>query len=75
MWVAGDGNFWKGGRVTTNNLESLFDQKNSRVGITVAVPVARHQFRVAYSLGAFTTVGGDFQTVGLSYSYAWAGRP
>jgi hypothetical protein len=75
LWLAGDANFWKGGRITANGIASPVEQKNSRVGLTVAVPVRSHQFRVAYSLGAYTTIGGDFNSIGLSYSYAWrAGR-
>ncbi len=54
LWVAGDGNLWTGGRVTVNGTADLEEQQNSRLGITVAVPVARQQVRVAYSFGAFT---------------------
>ena len=75
FWVAGDGNFWNGGRVTVDGVPHLLQQKNSRVGVTAAVPWGTHQFRISYSLGAYTTVGGDFQSIGISYSRAWAGRP
>ncbi len=75
LWVAGDGNFWNGGRITANGAPNIVDQENSRLGITVAVPVALHQFRISYSVGAYTTIGGDFQSLGVSYSRAWAGRP
>jgi hypothetical protein len=72
LWIAGDGNFWKGGRLTTAGVDATLDQSNSRLGVTVAVPFARQQLRFAYSFGAFTRLGGDFQTLGVSYSYAWA---
>ena len=75
LWLAGDGNFWGGGRVTTNGVEGTLRQQNSRVGATFAVPIKRQQVRISYSFGAFTTIGGDFQSVGASYSYAWAKRP
>jgi outer membrane putative beta-barrel porin/alpha-amylase len=76
LWIAGDGNFWTGGRVTTAGVEAVLEQRNSRLGITVAVPVKRQQVRISYSAGAFTTIGGDYQSLGASYSYAWAaGRP
>jgi hypothetical protein len=75
LWVAGDGNFWNGGRVSVNGAPHALDQENSRLGITVAVPVRTHQFRVSYSLGAYTTIGGDYQSLGVSYSRAWAGWP
>ena len=75
MWIAGDANAWTGGRLTNNGTENIEQQRNSRLGLTLALPVARRQLRIAYSFGAYTTIGGDFQSVGVSYSYAWAGRP
>jgi hypothetical protein len=75
LWLAGDGNLWTGGRLTTNGTPTIEEQRNSRLGLTLALPIARRQVRVAYSLGAYTTIGGAFQSVGLSYSYAWARQP
>jgi hypothetical protein len=75
LWLAGDGNLWNGGRLTTNGTAAIEQQRNSRLGLTLALPIARGQLRVAYSLGAYTTIGGAFQSVGLSYSYAWAEQP
>jgi hypothetical protein len=74
LWIAGDANYWKGGRVTTSDTTALLEQKNSRAGITLAVPIHRQQVRIAYSFGARTTIGGDFHSLGVSYSYAWAAR-
>lgn len=75
LWLAGDGNYWNGGRVTVNGVSNLEQQRNSRLGVTLAVPIGLQQVRIAYSFGAFTTIGGDFNSIGVSYSYAWAGRP
>jgi hypothetical protein len=72
-WVAADGNFWKGGRVTTNGTSASLEQKNSRVGTTFAVPIRRQQVRISYSFGAYTTIGGDYHSIGFSYNYAWRG--
>jgi hypothetical protein len=74
FWVAADGNYWKGGRVTTNGTSATQEQKNSRLGLTLAVPVHRQQVRISYSFGAYTTIGGDYHSIGASYSYAWATR-
>lgn len=72
LWAAFDANFWHGGRPTTNGVPGSELQKNSRVGATLAVPIKRqHQLRVAYSFGAYTRLGGDFNAVGVSYSYVW----
>jgi hypothetical protein len=75
LWVAGDGNYWNGGRFTVDGVEAPVKQKNSRLGLTLALPVARQQFRIAYSAGAYTTIGGAYKSLGLSYTYAWLGRP
>ena len=75
FWVAADGNYWKGGRVTTSGARAALEQENSRLGVTLAVPYRRQQVRVSYSFGAYTTIGGDFHSIGMSYSYAWAARP
>jgi hypothetical protein len=74
LWIAADVNFWNGGRVSTDGQPALLEQRNSRLGVTVAVPARRHQLRASYSLGAYTTIGGDYHSLGLSYSYAWAAR-
>jgi hypothetical protein len=51
-------------------------QRNSRVGLTVAWQVTgRHGLRFAASRGAFTRIGGDFSSIGVSYSYSWMGNP
>jgi len=75
FWISADGNYWRGGGITTDGVGPTGEQKNSRLGLTLAVPVHSHQMRVSYSFGAYTTIGGDFHSVGMSYSYAWAGRP
>jgi hypothetical protein len=75
FWLAADGNYWKGGRITTNGASAALEQENSRIGATLAVPIRRQQWRFSYSFGAYTTIGGDYHSVGISYSYVWAGRP
>jgi hypothetical protein len=70
-WLALDANFWMGGRTTVDGVDRDDLQRNSRVGLTFAVPVKKQQFRVAVSRGAVTRIGGDFTSVGLSYSYGW----
>ena len=74
LWIAGDSNYWKGGRITTDGTAGGLEQKNSRLGVTLATPIKRQQWRFSYSFGAYTTIGGDYHSLGVSYTYVWAGR-
>jgi len=47
-------------------------QRNSRVGGTLSIKLDRRQsLKFAYSRGAFTTIGADFQTLSVAYQYLW----
>jgi len=75
LWASLDVNFWRGGVTEVDGAERDDLQSNSRVGLTVAWQVARqHGLRLAYSRGALTRIGGDFDSIGLSYSYSWMGE-
>jgi hypothetical protein len=72
VWASLDGNFWVGGRTTVDGVDNDDLQRNSRVGLTLAWRVAPgHGVRFAASRGAFTRIGGDFTSMGVSYSYSW----
>jgi hypothetical protein len=72
FWASLDGNFWHGGKTKVEGVTNDDLQRNSRVGLTVAWQVApQHGLRLVASRGAFTRVGGDFTSLGVSYSYTW----
>jgi hypothetical protein len=72
LWASIDGNFWVGGKTSVNGAAHDDLQRNSRVGLTLAWRVAPgHGLRFAASRGAFTRIGGDFTSVGVSYSRSW----
>jgi hypothetical protein len=72
MWLAGDANYFTGGRTTIGGKQNLDLQRNSRIGATFSSALDRHQaLRASVSRGAYTTIGADFTSVGASYSYAW----
>jgi len=74
LWAAFNANFYVGGRTTVDGVPSFDLQRNSRVGATFSIPLGRHHsLRVAYSTGAYTTVGADFQAIDLAYQYVWGG--
>lgn len=75
LWGAADANFWRGGQTAVDGVPNDDLQRNSRVGLTLAWQAApRHGLRLAASRGAFTRIGGDFSSIGLSYSYSWMKR-
>jgi hypothetical protein len=76
LWGAFDVNYWRGGQTTINGVVNDDRQSNSRVGLTFSVKLSpRQNLRVAVSTGAVTRIGGDFHSIGASYSYSWSARP
>ena len=72
MWSAFDSNFYAGGRTSINGVHSNDLQRNSRVGGTFAYKFNRRQsLKFNYATGAYTTIGGAFQSVGFAYQYVW----
>jgi len=75
MWLAGNVNFYAGGRTIVDGVANLDLQKNSRVGATWFVPIVRdHAIRLAVSRGAYTTIGANFTSVSGVYQYVWRGK-
>ena len=76
LWAAVDGNYWRGGQTTVDGRTNDDLQRNSRIGATVVTRLGRkHSLRVAVSRGAITRIGGDFTSIGVSYSYSWMRKP
>jgi hypothetical protein len=73
-WAAFDVNFFSGGRTIVDGGPNNDVQHTSRLGGTLSVPLSRRQsMKVAYSFGAYTTIGGDFRTLSVGYQYLWGG--
>ena len=48
--------------------------RNTRIGATFAVPINKHQSIKLYdNKGINTRYGTDFDAIGISWQYAWAG--
>ena len=68
LWLAGNATFYRGGRNVIDDAPSSVQQENSRVGLTLSVPVLRASaLKLAWSTGAIQRLGGDFTT----YTIAW----
>jgi hypothetical protein len=75
LWLAGDATYYTGGRTTIDGVPRADLQRNSRLGVTLAVPTGRrHSLKLAWGTGFTTRIGGDFQTVALGWQVMWFGR-
>lgn len=78
LWVSLDATYWWGGTTSLNGVPNgLTDQRNSRVGLTAALPLSAHQtLKVSFSDGAYISYGGNYRNVSLAWQYGWiGGRP
>ena len=74
IWVAVDGTYYTGGRTTVDGVEDNDLQKNTRLGVTVALPVNRHTSVKLYgSTGVSTRTGSDFDAAASCVQYRWGG--
>lgn len=74
VWLAIDSLYFSGARTTINGREGNNLQRNTRAGLTLALPVDRHQSVKLYaSTGTSTRTGSDNDLVGIAWQYRWGG--
>lgn len=74
IWVALDGTYYIGGRSSIDGVENDDELGNTRVGLTVTLPVNRHNSVKVYASSGVTARGGDdYDAVGLAWQYRWGG--
>lgn len=74
IWVAVSFNHDYGGRTTVNGVKGDDLQQNSRVGLTLALPVNRNNSIKLYgNTGTHTSTGTDFDMVGIVWQFRWGG--
>ena len=72
LWLALDGTWYAGGTTSVDGVEKADLQRNSRLGATVSLPLtSRQSVKIAYSTGATTRIGGDFNTIAASWQLSW----
>jgi hypothetical protein len=72
LWLAGNATFYTGGRTTVDGVQKADLQRNSRFGLTLAVPVKKRSgLKVSWARGLLTRIGGDFDTVAVGYQFLW----
>jgi hypothetical protein len=77
LWISLDGDFWYGGETSLNGVRNLNTlDKNSRVGVTISVPITKRQsVKVSYNSGAYINYGGNYNNVSIGWQYSWIGWP
>ena len=72
LWLAANATFYTGGRTTLNGVDKADVQSNSRLGVTLGVPLGRRSsLKVAWATGFTTRVGADFDTIGVALQTVW----
>jgi hypothetical protein len=76
LWLALNGTGYRGGTTTLNGITNADRQDNSRVGLTLAVPVSRAQsLKFGYARGTTTRVGSKLDTISVAWQFLWFDRP
>lgn len=74
FWLAVTGVYYTGGRTTVDGVRGDDLQENTRVGLTLALPVSRHHSIKLYAgTGVSTRTGTDFDTIGIAWQTRWGG--
>src|SRR5207247_229742 len=74
MWAGVDGTYYLGARTTINGTSENNMQENSRVGITFALPVNKHNsIKLYVSTGLSTRTGSNSTTGGIAWQYRCGG--
>jgi hypothetical protein len=72
VWAAIDGTYYWGGHTTVDGIQGDDLQKNTRLGLTVAIPLGIHQsIKINLSTGVSTRTGSDYDVAGLMWQYRW----
>jgi hypothetical protein len=74
VWGALDATYYTGGRTTVDGVKGDNLQENTRLGLTVALPVNRYNSIKLYaSTGVFARTGSNFNTGGIVWQFRWGG--
>ncbi|HTD86034.1 MAG TPA: transporter [Candidatus Binatia bacterium] len=74
LWLAVDGVYYTGGRTRVNGIRGNDLQENTRVGLTLAIPVNKNNSLKFYAgTGVVTRTGTDFDTIGIAWQTRWGG--
>jgi len=68
VWMALDGIYFTGGHTTLNGVKSDNEQRNTRAGFTLALPIdRRNSLKFSASTGISTRTGSEFSAAGSAW--------
>lgn len=71
-WLALSANYFTGGETSIDGVKMGDLQKNSRIGLTLSLPVGRGKsIKLAAHTGAVTSIGADFDIATVAYQVLW----
>lgn len=72
LWFAADATHYRGGQSSIDGNSRMDALANTRVGITVSLPIgARQSLKLSWSDGVATRIGGDFNNFAIGWQYTW----
>jgi len=71
LWIALDGTSYHGGSTRVDEGDRSISLNNSRLGVTVSLPVSRYAIKLAYSWGVTVRAGGDFRAATVAWQMGW----
>jgi hypothetical protein len=72
LWLALAGTWYAGGATTVDGVANADRQENSRLGLTLAVPVTQsHSLKFGYARGTSTRVGSKLDTISAAWQMVW----
>lgn len=73
-WLALFATYYSGGRTTVDGVRGRDFKQNSRIGLTLSLPVNRNNsVKVYANTGVSTRTGSDFDALGVAWQYRWGG--
>ena len=72
FWLAASFGKSRGGKTIVSGVKRNDSQNNTRLGLTLAVPISGgHAIAISYTSGLVTRYGADFDIFACAYQYRW----
>lgn len=73
-WLALFATYYSGGRTTVDGVRGRDFKDNSRIGLTLSLPINRNNsIKIYANTGVSTRTGSDFDGLGVAWQYGWGG--